>query len=52
MPVRVTGLMVTGSAIGDHVGLTFRGARVEPLPAADAETGPQAQPWCATGLNR
>jgi len=52
MPVKVTGLMVTDWAIGDRFGLTFRAAKVEPLPAADAETGRQTQQWCATGSNR
>ena len=52
MPVKVTGLMVTDWAIGDHVGLTFRAAKVEPPSAAGAEVGRQAQQWCAAGLNR
>jgi hypothetical protein len=52
MPVKVTGLMVTDGAIGDRFGLTFRAAQVEPLSAADAETGRQAQQWRAAGLNR
>jgi hypothetical protein len=52
MPVKVTGLMVTDGAIGDRFGLTFRAAKVEPLSAADAETGRQAQQWRAAGLNR
>jgi hypothetical protein len=52
MPVKVTGLMVTDRASGNRFGLTFRAAKVEPLSAADAETGRQAQPWRAAGLNR
>ena len=52
MPVKVTGLMVTDWAIGDRDGLAFRAARVEPLSAADAETGRQAQQWCEADLNR
>jgi hypothetical protein len=52
MPVKVTGLMVTDWAIGDRDGLAFRAAKVEPLSAEDAETGRQAQQWCAAGLNR
>jgi hypothetical protein len=52
MPVKVTGLMVTDWAIGEHFELTFRAVKVEPLSPADAETGPEAQQWCATGLNR
>ena len=52
MPVKVTGLMVTDWAIGDHVGLTFRAAKVEPPSAAGAEVGRQAQQCCAAGLNR
>jgi hypothetical protein len=52
MPVKVTGLMVTDWAIGDRFGLMFRAAQVEPLSAADAETGRQAQQWRAAGLNR
>ena len=51
MPVRVTGLMVTGGAIGDRFGLTFRAADIEPLSAADAETGRQPSSGAA-GLNR
>jgi hypothetical protein len=52
MPVKVTGLMVTDRASGNRFGLTFRAAKVDPLSAADAETGRQAQPWRAAGLNR
>ena len=52
MPVKVLGLMVTDWAIGDRVGLTLRAAKVEPLSAADAETGRQGHQWSATGLNR
>jgi hypothetical protein len=52
MPLKVTGLMVTDWAIGDRFGITFRAAKVEPLSAADTDTGRQAQQWCATGLNR
>src|SRR5260370_40863482 len=51
-PVTVTGLMVTDWGIVDRFGLAFRATKVEPLPAADAETGRQAHPWCTTGLNR
>ncbi len=51
MPVRVTGLMVTGGAIGDRLGLTFRAVDIEPLSAADAETGRQPSSGAA-GLNR
>ena len=52
MPVKATGLMVTDWAIGGRFGLTFRAAQGEPLSAADAETGRQAQQWRAAGLNR
>ena len=52
MPVKVSGLTVTDWAIGDRFGLAFRATKVEPLTAADAETGHQAQPWGAAGLNR
>ena len=52
MPVKATRLMVADWTIGEHLGLTFRAAMVEPLPAVDAETGRQVQQWCATGLNR
>jgi hypothetical protein len=52
MPVKVTGLMVTNWAIGDRYGLTFRATKVEPLSAADAETGRLAQQWRAARLNR
>jgi hypothetical protein len=52
MPVKVTGLMVTDGVIGDRFGLTFRAAKVEPLSAADGETGRQAGQWRAAGLNR
>ena len=52
MPVKVTGLRLAAWAIGDHVGLTFRAAKVESLPAADVETGRQAQQWSATGFHR
>ena len=43
--------MVTGWVIGDRSGLTFRAAKVEPLPATEAETGGQAQQWRTTDLN-
>ena len=33
-------------------GLVFRVVELEPLWAADAETGRQARQWWATGLNR
>ncbi len=52
MLVKVTGLMVTDWAIGDRDGLAFRAVKVEPLSAADAETGRQAQQWCGADLNR
>ena len=50
-PVKVTGLMVTDSAIGDRFGLVFWAVKVEPLPATDAETGRQPSSGAA-GLNR
>ena len=43
MPVKVTGLMVADRAIGDRFSLTFRATKVEPLSAADAETGRYAR---------
>ena len=52
MPVKVTGLVVTEGTLATASGSHFRAAHVEPLSAADAETGHQAQQWCATGLNR
>lgn len=52
MPVKVSGLTVTDWGIGDHFGLTFRAAKVEPLTAADAETGRASQQWGAAGPNR
>jgi hypothetical protein len=36
----------------DRFGLTLRATKVEPLPTADAETGREAQHWCATGVER
>jgi hypothetical protein len=43
MPVTVTGPMIADWAIGDRYGLTFGATDAEPLLAADAETGRQAQ---------
>jgi hypothetical protein len=50
LPVTVTGPMVTDWAIGDRVGLTFRAVEVK--SQLHAETGRQAQQWCARALDR
>jgi hypothetical protein len=52
MPVTVKRPMVTDWAIGDRFGRRYRAAKVEPVSAADAETGRQAQQWWATGWSR